>query len=184
MQILMTKSFVGDEVLRSSDVTTLDPAPSAFVLHCQVWGKQLNREFDAIHDESKPIEHMKAIISYMMAKDEAEVEAGYDRRKIVFPLKASGVNFDKSKSLLQLQIADIFSGAYTYWAGGKIGLQVDKEFADAIEKTCLHNLLIGGVLPIPAFTPEELETTEAGDISLLEYLSELAQRQSNKEKPS
>lgn len=182
LHILMTKSFVGDEVLRNCDATTLDPAPSAFVLHCQVWGKQFNREFDAIHDDSKPIRHLRTIISFMMAKDEPTVEVGYDRRKSVFPLKASGVNFRSSKSLAQLQIADVFSGAYTYWAGSKIGLIVDKDFADSLEKSCLPGLQIGGVWPIPAFTPEELETTETGGSNTLEYLNQLIQRQSGKRK--
>ena len=180
MNILATKDFIGDEVIRSADITSLDPAPSAFVLHCQVWSKQLGREFDAIHDESRPVEHMKTFFSYLMAKDEPETEVGYDRRKFIFPLKTLDINFCNSKSLPQLQIADIFASAYTYWAGGKIGQNVDKKFSDALEKTSLPNLIFGGVWPIPAFSPEELETTESGGISTLDYVNELVERQSKK----
>ncbi len=95
--MMIASKTIVSEVLEAADITALDPAVTSFVLHCAAWGSYFGQEFDLVHDESKPVRRKEQLLSYLMVKDEPEVEVGYDYRKMTLPLKASGIRFASSK---------------------------------------------------------------------------------------
>jgi hypothetical protein len=168
-------------VLSTADIVSLDPAIPLFVQHCAEWGKRLNKRFDIIHDESKPIANKAQLLSYLMAEDEKDVIVGYDRRKWGLPLKATGINFADSKVVKQIQIADILAGAGAYWANGYIDLEKQKDkFWKALNRISIEKYVFNSVWPSTDMTAEELGTTEIGGINGADYVSELLIRQKTK----
>lgn len=165
------------EVLRASDVTQLDPSVTSFVDHCDAWGSCLNCEFDAVCDESKPIRQKQALLSVLMARDEPQVQVGYDYRKIVLPLRAAGISFADSAKVKQLQIADVIAGTTAYWARRLVGEHVDKRFCDQVEAHGIRSLVIGCLWPSADVTPKALGTEEIGGIDLVDYVTNLISRQ-------
>jgi hypothetical protein len=173
-----------DEVLRASDVTQLDPSVTSFIQHCDAWGSCLNCAFDVIYDESKSIRQQQTLLSILMAKDEQQVQVGYDYRKMILPLKATGINFGDSKEVKQLQIADVIAGASTYWARGFTGAKADRYFSDQLEEHGIRSLVIGCIWPSADVTPKDLGTEEIGGTDMIDYIADLIARQERKREHS
>ena len=173
--IIATEDIVLD-VLSVVDNTALDPAVTSFVAHLAYWTTQLNREFDLVHDVSKPLEQKEEMLSYLMSKDETEIEVGYDRRKYKLPFKASGIQFGDSKQIRQLQIADIIAGAGSYWCRGFTCEGIDKNFPQALEQSGIRDFVITCIWPSDEVTPAELGTEEIGGISAVDYMAKLIAR--------
>jgi len=140
----------------------------------------LGREFDIVYDESKPIRHKQKLLSLLMAKDEPEVEVGYDRRKMILPLKSTGITFGDSKVIKQLQIADVIAGSSAYWGCSFADAKIDQEFCRELEECGIRNLAIGCIWPSADVTPKELKTEEIGGINVIDYIVELISRQERK----
>ena len=182
---VMFKSIeVIGEVLRASDVTQLDPSVTSFVQHCDAWGSCLNCDFDVVYDESKPIRQQQTLLSILMAKDEQQVQVGYDYRKMILPLKATGIKFGDSRKVKQLQIADVIAGASTYWARGFTGAKADRYFCDQLEEHGIRSLVIGCMWPSADVTPKDLGTEEIGGIDMIDYITDLISRQERKREHS
>jgi hypothetical protein len=179
--MIASKSIVS-KVLEAADITALDPAPTSFVLHCAAWGSYFGQEFDLVHDESKPMRRQQQLLSYLMAKDEPEVEVGYDYRKMTLPLKASGIRFANSKTIRQLQVADIIAGASAYWAVGLAGANVDRDFHKDLDTGGLRNLIINAIWPSSDVTPKELGTEEIGGTNAVDYVAKLISRREKKDR--
>jgi len=177
--ILKSAEIIG-EVLRASDATQLDPSVTSFIQHCHAWGSCLDCDFDVVYDESKPIRKQQTLLSILMAKDEQQVQVGYDYRKMLLPLKATGIHFGDSKKVKQLQIADIIAGASTYWARGLAGAKADSYFCDQLEQHGIRGLVIGCIWPSADVTPKDLGTEEIGGIDMIDYITDLISRQERK----
>lgn len=173
-----------DEVLQASDATQLDPSVTSFVEHCASWDSYLGCNFDVIYDESKPIRQEEALLSLLMAKDESEVQVGYDYRKMTLPLKATGIKFGDSKEVQQLQIADVIAGASAYWARGFTEVNVDRDFCEELERHGIRSLVIGCLWPSADVTPQELGTEELGGIDPIDFITEFISRQERKRRTS
>ncbi len=173
--IIATENIVLD-VLSAADNTAIDPAVTSFVTHLAYWSTQLNREFDLVHDVSKPLEQQEEMLSYLMSKDKTEIEVGYDRRKYKLPFKTSGIQFGNSKQIKQLQIADVIAGAGSYWCRGFTHEGIDKNFAQALEQSGIRDLVINCIWPSDEVTPAELGTEEIGGISDVDYIAKLIAR--------
>lgn len=174
--VLASEQIVGG-MLSAVGTTSLDPAGTSFVQHCVAWGSQFGQEFDLVHDQSKPLEHERELLSFLMARNEPDVEVGYDRRKMILPLKATGITFGDSKTVRQLQVADVVAGASAYWAAGLAGAHVDTDFWKDLDACKVRDLIIGTIWPSHDVTPEALGTEEAGGINLVDYIAELVIRQ-------
>lgn len=172
-----------DRIIDQAGVTILDPAVPSFVAHCAHWGEVFNGPFDILHDMSKPIEHEKELLSMLMARDEKDVVIGYDIRKFVLPLKATGVVFADSKVVPQIQIADIFASAFAYWSNKLADVPVEDEFWLQLDDLNLAQYLINGIWPSSDVTPESLGTEEVGGINTVDYTSDLIERQRRKQPP-
>jgi hypothetical protein len=169
------------EVLQQVNIVSLDPAIPAFVQHCAEWGNTLGSPYNLVHDVSKPIAHSKELLSFLMAKDEKEVSVGYDRRKMILPLKATGIKFADSKNIIQLQVADIFGGAWAYWAKRQVSGKHDS-FSEGIANAGIERLIFDAVWPSSSVTPKELGTDSIGGTNAVDYISELITRQKKKKK--
>jgi hypothetical protein len=173
--LIATESII-DSVMEAANITSLDPAPTFFINHCDSWGRHFNAEFDVIHDKSKPMEYEKEILEYLMDKTHKEIEIGYDRRKMMFPLKATGIKFVDSKLYPQLQIADILAGACAYWAGDIVKEPADKSFLGKLNAIDFQKLVINVLWPNPEVDPKSLGTSHEGGINAVNYLSEVVSK--------
>lgn len=182
LAVFLVSSDIITEVLDSANIVTLDPAVPSFVVHCDSWGAQFGRDFDVVHDASKPIEHEKEILHILMAKDEQEVLVGYDIRKVTMPLRATGIQFADSKDVLQLQVADVFASALANWGHKIANRTIDDGFWRELNSLELRKLLINGIWPSHDVTPQSLNMEEVGGINTLDYTRELIERQMNKRK--
>ncbi len=168
------------EILQASDATQLDPSVTSFVKHCVDWSSCLESDFDVICDDSKPIRQKRTLLSFLMARDEPEAQVGYDYRKMVLPLKATGINFADSKKVKQLQVADVIAGASAYWARGFNEPNVDKNFCGELEKYGIRSLVIGCLWPSADVTPRRLGTQEVEGVDPNEFVAKLIARQEKK----
>jgi hypothetical protein len=141
-----------------------------------MWGRQLNREFDVIHDRSKSLAHSVDDLKLLMNQTEPEVEIGYDRRKGVFPLKATGITFVDSNEFPQIQVADLVASGIAATMGG-IARQTKDNFLKELKSTRLGNLPLRRIWPSTALSPEELGTEEVGGIDAVEYIARMIHRQ-------
>ncbi len=129
-----------------------------------------------MHDVSKPLEKKKEVLSYLMSKDEAEIEVGYDHRKYKLPFKASGIQFTDSKQIRQLQIADVLAGAVSYWCRGFISKDLDIEFVQALGQSGIRDLVITCIWPSDDVTPAKMGTEGIGGINGVAYMTKLIAR--------
>lgn len=180
LAVIFKSIEVIDEVLRASDATQLDPSVTSFVQHCAAWGSCLGCDFDVVYDESKPIRQKQTLLSLLMAKDEPEVQVGYDYRKMVLPLKVTGIKFGDSKKVKQLQVADVIAGTSAYWARGFTGANADRDFCERLEEHGIRSLVIGCLWPSADVTPQELGTEEVGGVDPIDFMTQLISRQERK----
>lgn len=177
--IIASHARVGD-LLEDVDRTEIDPALPVFIRLCDTWGRQLGGEFDAVHDQSKPLEQQQQLIAFVSARDEREIEVGYDRRKISLPLKMRSVAFVDSRTVPQVQLADILAGTCAYWIGRMVGVSVDPSFWARLNGAGIENLVIDAIWPSSAVSPGDLGTQKMGGINSVDYLAELIGRQRQK----
>jgi len=173
--LLLATRVVLHEAVEVGDGTALDPSIPAFVDLVHLWGEQLGM-FDAVQDRSKPLAQAAEVLTMLMARDEPEIEVGYDRRKRTFPLKATGIAFADSQVFPQIQIADVVAGAVASWLTGVARRNLDA-FHKEVGDTILSKLKINPVWPSDAVTPEALGTEEVGGVNPVDYVAELVARQ-------
>lgn len=140
------------------DWSSLDPAIPALFHQIAVWGVRKQERFHVLHDQSKPILATQAMFESMLAiPGESSHAIGPDRRKIMFPLRATSLSQGDSTQHLQLQIADLCAGALNHFYKLHI---VDKEDELSIAVDALGCLEWGDtfILPQPHVTPQALDT--------------------------
>jgi hypothetical protein len=166
---LYAESFI-DDILNGIDFLALDPAIPAFFLHCTEWGDQLNAEFIALHDNSKPLTAVRSTFEAMMDKTIPEARIGYDRRKFGLPLKARELRFGDSLNYPALQVADLFAGAIAYHASS-IALGKTDKLSNQLGDVGIERFMFNAIWPTPKVTPEELGTSEVGGIHSTDYMA-------------
>lgn len=150
--------------------TILNPAITAFVQHARIWTAQLGAVFSIIHDDSKALAQERLVLEAMMSHD-APARIGYDRRKMPFPIRATGVQFQDSRAFPQIQIADIAASSAAYCLRLEFHGQ-QNSFAVDILKTRVLQSLTHRVWPTALVTPEDLGTDEVGGIDANQYIGD------------
>ena len=140
----------------------LDPAiPALFVL-IDAWGKRKQERFSVVHDQSKTIVESVSYFESMMARaNEQSALVGYDRRKFLFPLRATGLAMGDSKTYPQLQIADICAGATAHFMTCRLTGKQDP-LMDLLEQSMCIEWSIDGLFGTADVTPEALGTDGGG----------------------
>ena len=178
LDMLLATQSVAEEYLNKWDGSDLDPAIPAFVEHGSIWTSRLKTEFAIVHDSSKPIQQQQLVLEAVMSTSEKSVIIGYDRRKIVFPIKAAGIEFHDSSLYPQLQIADIVASSATYCLRASLCQQTD-----SFARDLLHTSVLSGtfrtVWPEAKVTPDELGTTKVGGIDASNYIGKYISKRLN-----
>ncbi len=167
--IINTKSCIHD-ALKGVDKFSLDPSIPAFFNHCIQWGEECPKGFHIVHDDSHSIEKERHLFSQFMDWTQDEIELGYDRRKYNLPLKGKSLKFANSEKYLQLQVADIIAGSFTYWAAGISRGETDDYLFLELNKIDLDKFIgHNKVWPTQDVTPEELGTVHDGGLNAANY---------------
>jgi hypothetical protein len=162
------------------DGSSLDPAIPALFQIMADWGGRIPGRFDVLHDRSKPILTSQATFEALMAEvDETSALIGTDRRKVMFPLRASSLTQVDSKDHPQLQVADICAGAINHFYKLHLKDETD-ELASAVDRLGCLEWGSNFILPQPYVTPNQLGTdlVEGADSvdSITKYLLDKAVR--------
>jgi hypothetical protein len=139
----------------------MDPAiPSLFRL-IDTWGRRKSTRFAVVHDRSKPVIQSESFfMNAMAALNESSNLVGYDRRKFLFPLRASNLRHENSLEIQQLQIADICAGLTSHFVKCRSS-GIDDDLSKTFESANGYEWIVDAVIPTPAFTPEELGTDDS-----------------------
>ncbi|HLA82842.1 MAG TPA: DUF3800 domain-containing protein [Thermoleophilia bacterium] len=153
----------------------LDPSVPAFVQHAYAWTRRLGTRFTIIHDQSKPLINRQILLEAMMSTTDKPMEIGYDRRKVVFPITADGIDFRDSEDVPQLQLADLVAGSAGYCLRATVQ-GVEDSFSKELLAT---RALAGDFLPLwpeMKVTPDQLGTAEVGGIDAIDFVAEYVSR--------
>lgn len=136
------EEFIG--VYDDNDV--FDPAADVFIDVINKWMSQVSGSFAVTHDRSKPMARSEGRLRAMMTPITPRT-IGYGAREAELPLRISSLNFGDSAVHPQLQLADLVAGAavdcFLAWSGKR----PQSEYHDAMRRTNLSELFIGGMLP-------------------------------------
>jgi hypothetical protein len=156
---LLTTRVVVEADLSAFHANSLDPAIPSFFMHASTWTARLQTVFDVIHDSSKPIRNEQLVLEAMMSTREQPKAIGYDRRKMQFPISATGISFKDSKSEPSIQLADIIAGSVFYVLKSSIA-DDDDGFAAELRTTRVFSGDWFPVWPTLKVSPSELDTDE------------------------
>ncbi len=174
--ILASRRIIS-EVLESCSSYDLDPVIPAFVSLCDAWGKQLGTRFGVDCDESKAIAADQAILLALSHPEEPETEVGYDRRKMVFPLKIAQITLKNSVASSSIQIADVMAGSLCYALTKNMSDAGTDDFARRIFAIVASKELgVDACFPTPDVTPETLGMSEAGGSNAAEHAAGILHR--------
>ncbi|RYZ81896.1 MAG: DUF3800 domain-containing protein [Proteobacteria bacterium] len=136
----------------------LNPALPSFAFLLDHWGKIIGGRFEAVCDESKSLDEQKLLLDSLSDAQLAQIESGYDRRKMSLPLPMTKLRFADSKQERQIQLADVFAGAV---AGGlrnrKSGTEDGFE-SDMLDILAEKKIIVGGIWPTRDLSPKDLGT--------------------------
>lgn len=152
------------------DKYSMDFSVSIFAVLCDCWGKQINRKFEVLHDNSKQIEHWKDHIKSMSNNNIKRTEVGYDYRKSTYPLLIRSLTLVDSVVHKQIQFADLVSSAISYCAKVRF---IDKnkhdDFVNKMFTSKLANVASWPIMPSTKITPEELGTEDDQGVDAVDF---------------
>lgn len=168
--IYFTEPALYDSWYHGFDSSHLDPAIPALFHQIVVWGARKTSRFDVLHDHSKPILASAETFALMMAGlGEESQTIGTDRRKIIFPLRATSLSQGDSTAYPQLQVADLCAGALNHFYKCHATGQSD-DLSKAVEALGCLDWGSNFMLPQPHITPEALGTDGPGGCNSVEKM--------------
>jgi hypothetical protein len=170
LPILASERLIG-KILATNNKNSLDPAIPTFIQHCVFWGERFGETFDLVHDSSKPIFQEKDTLEELMSRGEEEHLVGYGSRTFIFPLRASGIKFDKSENDPRLQVADLLAGACANWAAGSISAPQDQGFYEGIAAG-VSRFALNAIWPTADISPQALGAEDDGGVNAINHIAE------------
>lgn len=169
--LALTRAIV-DEGVADKDPIALDPAIPSLVSLAAQWTATLKHPFDLVHDQSKPVAHSRESLLALLRVDRAPESFGRGDFEAAFPILAHDIRFADSRSVPQLQVADICAGAAaTLMRARASGLE--DPFAEQLLHAGIATLVTMPVWPDSAVTPGELQADERGGSRQLEFIVDL-----------
>ncbi|SRR6266545_2976943 len=165
-----------EKILAHNDKLSLDPAIPGFFQQCALWGERFGGPFKLVHDESKPIFQDKEALESFMAPEEEGQRIGYDRRTILFPLRAEGIRFARSQDDPRLQVADLIASAAASWVAGRITPAHQTPLAQELGTARIDRFLVDGIWPSATISPVELGTEHDGGDDALAHMTDFLSR--------
>ncbi|HKY21331.1 MAG TPA: DUF3800 domain-containing protein [Vicinamibacterales bacterium] len=142
-----------------------DPAVDVFIAVVNLWMRRHIGPLQVIHDRSKPLRHSESLLRAMMTDVPPRV-IGYGKRKAELPLRVSDFKFDDSRTLPQLQVADLIAGlsvdCLLAWSGRRPCI----EFHEAIRHSPIGQWTVQGMLPDPEM--RRANEPGEGEVSLVD----------------
>ena len=165
-----------NELFRTLSADELDPLVPAYEVIVDYWGKAKGHVFDVLADESKALAGVRGHLLSLADPNLKPFSAGYDRRKIDFPLKVADIMPVDSTAFRQVQLADIISGALNNAARARTkGVLQSGTFAREVFEICLSKkIIINSMWPSHELDPAKLGTDVApdpGEVDLATYAS-------------
>lgn len=169
LDLLLATESIALQALASMNKFSIDPCIPALFLHTLQWGNVYPNGFVINHDDSNTLEQQQHMVTQFMDWSKKEVEAGYDRRKFVLPLKAKSLHFVCSKQVKQVQVMDVLASAIAYWAGFLAANNEPTEFWHRLDQVGFNDLIgHNKIWPEHAVSPKELGTVYDGGINHLD----------------
>jgi hypothetical protein len=165
-----------NEILPAVGKYTLDATLSCFNSHCHFWASIYNKPFDVVVDNSKQIEYWEDMISFL-TNSLPEAEVGFGSRKHKYPLLINSLTMQSSISSLQIQLADVLGSSLNYFYG-KLALGLLDPFATDIENSRILQTSRSVMWPGKEMTPEELDMVDETGTNPLDFLADIATRES------
>lgn len=162
------------ELLEGLADQDLDPLVPAYYVVVDQWGKSIGDFYEVIADQSKVLAKERGRLLTLAEPNLKPVSAGYDRRRMDFPLKVFDITGVDSTAYRQVQFADVLCGAIASAARALTkGPLKPSTFAHDVWQLChSKRLIIGGLWPDHEVDPKELETDiipSPEDVSLATY---------------
>jgi hypothetical protein len=148
------------ELLEGLGDHELDPLVPAYYVIVDHWGKSIGDIYEVTADQSKVLARERSRLLTLAARNLKAVSAGYDRRKMDFPLKVSEIIGVDSTAYRQVQFADVLCGAIASAAKALTkGPLKSGTFAHDVWELChSKRVIIGGLWPSHEVDPKDLET--------------------------
>jgi hypothetical protein len=145
--------------------SSFDPALDSLVTLVSWAMDRTPGRFPVTHDASKPLAQQMRMLESLMLDGSPEV-IGYPGRTMELPLRISDFRFEDSKSVPQLQLADLLSGCAADCLAAASGHKAMEDFHRRVLSTPFNDIMIGGVTPSP--TIRKAEAPAPGQISLVD----------------
>lgn len=148
-----------DELFESIGADELDPLIPAYHVLADHWGKVLSAGYEIVADESKVLARARSRLLLLSDPNLKPVTAGYDRRKMEFPLKVADIIPVNSAANVQVQLADVICGAIA--SSGKAltrGAPLEAFDKDVFDLCNSKKIVINALWPSAKVDPSELGT--------------------------
>jgi hypothetical protein len=153
--LIATESLIGD-LLDHTVITDLDPAIPAFISVATEWDKQIQAEWQIVHDESKPLAFELDYIQCFLASDEPRRGVGQGEHYGELPLRATSLAFHPSHEVPQLQVADLISSSAAHVFRGVTHPPFKDELWERLIDSPFRELSAGRMWPSAEVDPDKL----------------------------
>jgi hypothetical protein len=161
---LITSREFTTRILQDTKTTpedVLDPQASLPMAMLAAWSEELEEPFVWVHDESNVVEKWVDQIRPFFFSDMPRQSVGYGGRAVTLPLYCAAVEFIKSESSPQVQVADLLAGAAAYWLSSFVRPAPNPTFVKQIYRAGILPLLSLAVWPEKGATPDEEDARTA-----------------------
>ncbi len=136
-----------EKIINSTNKYTLDPTLSTFLVLADLWSKEINQEYEVIHDKSKQMEHWSPRIKFlsenMISTDE------WDTCNFKFPLNQNNFTIRDSVDYKRIQLADIIASSISFKLNQNQSKNDYIHFANSIGESKLFSLNFHSIKPVP-----------------------------------
>lgn len=164
----------GTSILKTIPKNSLEFAfAEAFTLVAE-WSKTITGNFIVTHDASSNMAKNKKAWDKVINPDVPPKVVGYDRRKMIFPIRVNKTDFAKSQEFAGLQLTDIMAGAMArciIW--NMQGQEQDDDYAKELAKFLPESFGGHGIWPSTDITPDELGTIGPNGEDAIQHFIEL-----------
>lgn len=150
-----TKKFIED-IFRTLPNNSNNPAIPALFALSHYWSNLYKRGFNIKHDNAKPVEEQQEILKLFSDFRQKNVKFGYGIREVELPFRVKNIGFLDSKDEYRLQLIDVITSSFTYWAKNKLQGDNEDPFFKELEKIQFDKYVKNIVWPSDEVTPEAL----------------------------
>lgn len=153
--ISSTRNFTED-IFQTLPNDSNNPAIPALFALSRYWSNLYKNGFNIKHDNAKPVEEQQEILKLFSDFRQKKVKFGYGIREFELPIRVKNIDFLDSKDEYRLQLIDVITSSFTYWAKNKLQGDNENPFFRELEKIQFEKFIKNIVWPSEEVTPEAL----------------------------